>query len=50
MNVLHQNSELTLWQEHETVFLTDKLNRILHEETFYGNACCGLIDTESKWY
>lgn len=49
MNVLHQNSELTLWQEHETVFLTDKFNRILYEETFYGNACCGLIDSESKW-
>lgn len=47
MNVLHQNSELTPWQEHETVCLTDKFNRILYEGTFYGNAYCGLID--SKW-
>ncbi|SFO24550.1 hypothetical protein SAMN05421741_12930 [Paenimyroides ummariense] len=49
MNILYQNSELTLTYQHERVFLTDKLNNVLYEKEFYGNASCGLIDSENKW-
>jgi len=48
MNILYQNSELTLAYDHENVLLTDKLNRVVYEERFYGDAGCGLIDIENK--
>ena len=48
MNILYQNSELTLAYDHESVFMTDKLNRVVYEERFYGDADRGLIDSENK--
>lgn len=50
MNILCETDELILENKYEATRLKVKsTGKVLLEEDFYGDPCCGLIDAKNRW-
>lgn len=50
LHILSETEKLKIIYEYEHAFLLEKSsNKILFEDTFYGEPHCGLIDTDNQW-